>query len=185
VSQHHLKIINTSPGKIKISNTGSRTLYLNLILQGIPTEDKVKNAESNLNISVNYLSAGGAPIDPAVIKQGTDFIAEVQISHPGLRDDYKEMALTQIFPSGWEIRNMRMEGVESSNLADQPTYEDIRDDRVMTYFNIDRGKKKTFRILLNASYSGDFFLPAVNCEAMYDNQINARRSGRWVRVTVQ
>jgi len=43
-------------------------------------------------------------------------------------------------------------------------------------------EKKTFRILLNASYLGKFYLLTVYSQAMYDNTINARKHGQWVEV---
>jgi uncharacterized protein YfaS (alpha-2-macroglobulin family) len=61
-------------------------------------------------------------------------------------------------------------------------YQDIRDDRVLTYFSLDKGQTKTFQIALNAAYQGKFYHPATICEAMYDNDIYAVQSGRWVQV---
>ena len=52
----------------------------------------------------------------------------------------------------------------------------------MTYFNISKNKKKKFRVILNASYLGEFNLPTVYCEAMYENEINARVGGYRVKV---
>jgi len=36
--------------------------------------------------------------------------------------------------------------------------------------------------LLNASYLGKYYLPAVSAEAMYDETIFARVAGQWVEV---
>jgi len=36
--------------------------------------------------------------------------------------------------------------------------------------------------LLNAAYAGEYYLPTVSCEAMYDNSISARKPGKWVKV---
>jgi len=36
--------------------------------------------------------------------------------------------------------------------------------------------------LLNATYLGEYYLPTISCEAMYDNGISARKAGRWVKV---
>lgn len=41
---------------------------------------------------------------------------------------------------------------------------------------------KTFRIKLNATYAGKFYLPTVSTDAMYDNSIHARTPGKWVEV---
>ncbi len=66
---------------------------------------------------------------------------------------------------------------------DLPTYEDIRDDRVNCFYDLAAKDKKTFAILLHASYEGRFYLPAVYSEAMYNHSINARKHGMWVTVT--
>jgi uncharacterized protein YfaS (alpha-2-macroglobulin family) len=182
VFQADLMTDQRSSGTIEIRNSGKKTLFIKQQLEGIPVTGDPTGTERNLNMKVRYLSLEGDEIDPAGLNQGTDFIAEVQLRHPGLRDDYKEMALTQIFPSGWEIRNTRMDDAASAKTADQPSYQDIRDDRVLTYFDLERGKTKTFRILLNASYLGKYYLPTVYCQAMYDNDINARKAGKWVKV---
>ena len=91
------------------------------------------------------------------------------------------MALTQIFPSGWEITNSRLDNI-SRWKSDNFTYQDIRDDRVMTYFDLKRGQSKTFRLMANASYTGEFYLPSVKCDAMYDHNIMAVSNGKWVKI---
>ena len=92
------------------------------------------------------------------------------------------MALNQIFPSGWEIMNSRLDQTATSSKTSEPTFLDIRDDRVYTFFNINAKETKTFRVYLNASYLGKYYLPSVSCEAMYDASINSRRPGKWVEV---
>ena len=42
--------------------------------------------------------------------------------------------------------------------------------------------RQVYRVRLNAAYQGRYYLPAVVCEAMYDNSISARRPGQWVEV---
>jgi uncharacterized protein YfaS (alpha-2-macroglobulin family) len=64
----------------------------------------------------------------------------------------------------------------------QPQYQDIRDDRVYSYFDLRPYETKTFRIYLNATYLGNFFLPPVQAEAMYDASISARQAGEWITV---
>ena len=58
-----------------------------------------------------------------------------------------------------------------------PTYQDIKDDRVYTYFDLRPNERKTFRVLLTASYAGEYYLPGVSCEAMYDNGIYSMKKG--------
>ena len=75
------------------------------------------------------------------------------------------MALSQVFPSGWEIINTSIQDVASGLKEDNYDYRDIRDDRVYTFFSLDQYQKKTFKIRLNAAYTGKYYLPAVNCGA--------------------
>jgi uncharacterized protein YfaS (alpha-2-macroglobulin family) len=65
------------------------------------------------------------------------------------------------------------------------TYQDIKDDKVLTYFDLNTNESKTFNIMLNASYEGRYYLPAINVEAMYDNSIYARTKGQWIKVVKQ
>lgn len=182
VSQINMKLKDTLPGKVVIKNNGDKTLFVKVLLSGIPLDSKIQKANNNLNMTVKYTDMNGNSINPSRLTQGADFVAVVKLSHPGIRMNYKEMALTHIFPSGWEIRNIRMDGGMTQDTGDKPRYQDIRDDRVNTYFDLDKGRTKTFKVLLNAAYEGRFFMPAVYCEAMYDNEINASHPGEWVEV---
>lgn len=167
---------------VSIQNPTKSILYARVVAEGIPVMGDPTEVETNLKMSVVYETPTGKVLDPSSIKQGTDFVAEVTLTNPGTRGNYQQMALTQIFPSGWEIGNARMDGTEEFSNNSNFDYQDIRDDRVYTYFSLGAGKTKTFRIQLNAAYTGKFYLPSVSCEAMYDHSIYARKAGKWVNV---
>lgn len=170
---------------ILINNKGSNTLYVRVISKGQPLAGdnlKVKNNPAILEMSVNYLSQNGSAVDVSKLVQGTDLVAKVVIRNPGKRGAYTQMALTQIFPSGWEILNARMLGGEGAFKSSFSTYQDIRDDRVYTYFDLNERQAVTYYIQLNASYLGRFFLPGTYTSAMYDNTISAGVNGRWVEI---
>lgn len=171
-------------GTLKFNNQGKTVLYARLIMDGIPKAGEETSSSNGLSLDIVYKDLDYNTIDITDLEQGTDFMAEVTVKHPGGGNDYQEMALNQIFPPGWEIRNLRLDGSQSNWMKDKPEYMDIRDDRVMQYFDLDKGESKTFRVLLNASYVGEYYLPAVSCEAMYDHTINAREKGQWVRVSM-
>ena len=75
-----------------------------------------------------------------------------------------------------------MDDLGSVYAADQPGYQDIRDDRVYTYFDIRTHGSNNYVIQLNAAYLGKYYLPAVYCEAMYDETVNSLIPGRWVEI---
>jgi len=175
--------VETKPnGNLEFNNTNESLLFVSLQMQGIPMYDGISiNEENNINMSVNYFNMENSPLNPSEIVQGSDFYVETSISNTGIKGNYENLALTQIFPSGWEIRNTRMD-LHKTNNKENITYQDIRDDRVHTYFDLEKGKTIKVKIQLNASYLGKFYLPIANCEAMYDNAINAEEGGGWVEV---
>ncbi|MCW5897780.1 MAG: hypothetical protein KIT10_00810 [Flavobacteriales bacterium] len=169
--------------KVAVENTGSNLLYLRLVRTGTPKAGQERASSSGIAMAVEYTRADGSPLDPARVEQGTDLIAEVRITHPGTAAVLRNLALTLVFPSGWEIRNARMEGVAGRQGNSGYTYQDIRDDRVMTYFDLPKGRTMVYRVMLNAAYTGRYYLPGAHCEAMYDHTVNARGQGQWVEVS--
>jgi uncharacterized protein YfaS (alpha-2-macroglobulin family) len=188
IAQIPVTVNDRSEKQVLVTNKSRRILYTRVITRGQPETDDATTFQNNLNMSVVYMDMHGNELDPKTIRQGTDFKAEVTVSNPGLMGNYNQMALTQIFPSGWEIINIRITNdndageqvtVSTYNL---PRYQDIRDDRVYTYFDLAARQKATYTILLNASYLGRYYLPGVSCDAMYNGRIGARTAGMWVEV---
>jgi uncharacterized protein YfaS (alpha-2-macroglobulin family) len=183
IGQVNLAMEGVKNGSLRVVSGSKGTLFVRLISEGVPARGEEQDDEKNLSISVSYTNSKGEAIDPVMLEQGTEFMATVSVYNPGLRGVYKNLALNQIFPSGWEITNLRLTDDESTRRSgDIPTYQDIRDDRVYTYFDLNSNQRKTFKVMLTASYAGSFYLPAVSCEAMYDNNVYARKKGKVVEV---
>jgi uncharacterized protein YfaS (alpha-2-macroglobulin family) len=176
-----------SPGGVEqtlgVRNDGKSLLYARLILEGIPAVGEETEAAQGMRLAIRYTDLQGKDIDPASLEQGADLIAEYAVSHAGNRGEYEQLALTARFPSGWEIRNTRMDVVAGSQ--DSYTYQDIRDDRVETYFNLVTGQTRRYRFFLNAAYQGRYHLPQSKVEAMYDATLQARTKGRAVEVRAE
>lgn len=169
--------------KFAVKNNGKGLLYVRVVVEKIPfAGDSISAVNNNISLDIKYTDINGGAINVNEIEQGTDFIAEVTVSNPGSRGYLTEMALNQIFPSGWEIHNTRMDNFASAMQTDIVTYQDYRDDRVYSYYNIGASAQKTIRIRLNAAYVGRYYLPTVTTEAMYDNSVYARVPGRWIKV---
>ena len=182
IAQIPLAIQGAQMGSIKFTNESKGSLFVRLVVTGTPARGQEQEQENNLVISVSYTDTKGKPIDPVQLEQGTEFMASISIKNPGLRGNYQNLALTQIFPSGWEINNLRLTDDENTMNTDRGNYQDIRDDRVYTYFDLSAGSVRTFKVWLTASYAGTYYLPAVSCETMYDHSIYARTKGQPVEV---
>jgi uncharacterized protein YfaS (alpha-2-macroglobulin family) len=182
IAQVPLTVKGAQKSSIKVNNDSKGSLFVRIINTGTPARGQEEDSESALVLVTKYTDTKGNEIDPTSLAQGTEFIAQVSVKNPVIRGRYENLALTQIFPSGWEINNLRITDDENTKNYDRGDYQDIRDDRVYTYFNLSAGQTRTFNVLLTASYIGQFYLPAVSCEAMYDNSIYARKKGQPVEV---
>ncbi len=166
---------------VEVNNTGSLKLWVRYILSGVPEVGTEKDASNRLGVSVKYMDVSEEQeINPEMLEQGTDFMAKVTLKNTGT-SSYDNVALNHLFPSGWEIHNERMDP-EIGNKESSFDYRDIRDDRVYTYFSLKPGEAKTFRVLLNASYEGKYYLPPIHSELMYDAAVNGMVKGSWIEV---
>ncbi|MDD4727426.1 MAG: alpha-2-macroglobulin family protein, partial [Dysgonamonadaceae bacterium] len=180
---HQIGVAPNEKIEIAIDNKGTGKIYAQLTGRTQPIGDvqTVETNDASFNLSVSYVGLNGNPISVSSLKQGEEFTAIVTINN-GPAQAFTDLALVQIFPSGWEIYNERILDATSDNGAGKYNYRDIRDDRVLTYFNLAAGQTKTFRVRLQAAYRGNYYLPAVSLQAMYKPSEQARTKGSWVKV---
>lgn len=195
VAQVALKPGDAASAKIQVSIDAPEVLYARLLSRGIPAMGDERAVASGVDVSVEYADISGEYLSPDSLPLGSDMEIQVFVQN-NYHADLKEMALSHLLPSGWEIINYRIaiqqeEGEGSDGeYGDRPparssaypfmNHQDIRDDRVYTYFNLAKGESKTFVIRVNKTYEGRFYLPAVQVQAMYDDSIQAVAPGRWL-----
>jgi uncharacterized protein YfaS (alpha-2-macroglobulin family) len=188
---------------LTLANTSDRKLYVTAAVRAIARSGEEDVSSNGLAIDIRYTDADGNPVEIARLPQGIDLIAQVTVRNTSRRA-VDNLALTQMFPGGWEIRNDRLENVDTSGdrgTDPQPRarywwvpsewrdrqrreaeYVDIRDDRVLRYFSLNQDEHIFFETRLNAAYLGRFYLPGGGVEAMYDAKLHARQRGQWVEV---
>lgn len=159
-------------GIVHVKNEGKGALGIDLITRLQPVEDKLPAQSKGLKLQVSYTDLTGKPLPIHSLQQGADLVATITIENI-CPTDLTHLALTHILPSGWEVFN-EPTGTPAGHAA--YSYRDVRDDRILTYFDLKRGERKQFSIRLQATYEGSFILPAIQCEAMYDTAIQARTS---------
>ncbi|HDS06890.1 MAG TPA: hypothetical protein ENO05_04620, partial [Bacteroides sp.] len=121
---------NGVTGDLKVSNRSEGILYVRIINRGTPVPGGETSISQNLAVSVKYTDMQGNPVDLPDLYQGADFNAVYTIYNPGTAGHLDQLALTTIFPSGWEIHHERM--FQTTGESDPFEYRDYRDDRVMT-----------------------------------------------------
>jgi uncharacterized protein YfaS (alpha-2-macroglobulin family) len=153
----------------RVANLSGIPVYARISMTGLPREGMEPAMSQGLSLSVEYRDIQGKIINPDEIKVGDDMEIRVGVRNTGLRA-VPEIAVIHPLPASWEIINYRLAGGGSSYAYD---YQDIRDDRVMTYFDLGRGGQKIIVFRVNRAYGGNYYRPAIHAYAMYDESIRA------------
>jgi len=182
IAQRELAVKNGN-NSFSFKNNQDNLVYVRVLNSGKLSLGEELSEQRGLSVSVVYKDLKGNVLDIGKLNQGQDFVAVVKVSNLK-NQEVNDVALTQIFPSGWEIVNTRFTAFGDTTTS-TARYTDIRDDRVNFYFDLPRKGKdgtKTFTVMLNASYLGTYYLPGIQVEAMYDNEFMVRSKGRWIEV---
>lgn len=172
--------VGMGANNLSLSNKQDNVLYVTLIQQGkLPLGDELPISK-NMVVSTQFRDAKGDIVDVSTLRQGSDLVANITVTNTS-NDNLFDVALTQVFPSGWEIINTSFAASRTGNVS-QARYTDIRDDRVNFYFDLRARKSVSFTVKLNASFLGTYYLPGSQVEAMYDANYAARNKGQWVQV---
>ena len=179
VAQRDLPI-SMGSNSISVSNKQGNTVFVTLAQKGkLPLGDELADRK-NFVIQSQYLDGNGKTLNIKNLRQGSEIIAKVVVTNTS-NDFVDNIALTKLFPGGWEIVNTSFTALEGGAKS-SARYTDIRDDRVNFYFSLGAKQSKSFVVKLNASYLGTYYLPGTQVEAMYDNNYYARNTGIWVTV---
>ena len=157
---------------LAVTNHAKAPVYLVVSSTGLPEKGGEAARADGLRLMVSYTLPDGTPVDASNLEQGTDFVVSVHATNTSATTDYTNLALTEVFPSGWEIHVDRTDGL----------YQDFRDDRVYSYLYLGRGSTAVVRTRVTATYKGRFYRPAIVCEAMYDDAVGASVPGGWCTV---
>lgn len=161
--------------EVTITNRTDAPLHVGLSARLQLLNDTLPTLSDGLRLSVKYTDVSGHPIDVNTLVQGSDIVAVLTVTNLSSTTDYSDLALTYILPSGWEIYGGNASTAAPGNFR----YQDVRDDRVLTYFALSKGAEVSFSLRLQATYMGNFVLPAVQCESMYNTAVRARtKAGR-------
>lgn len=152
--------------------------FATLEWSGIPLKSDLPAQSKNLHLTVSYHDTDGMAISPNTLKQGTSFWAHLKVQNASAAP-IEEVALVHLLPAGWEIDNTRLSGeslppwLTRLNLGNEE-YVDMRDDRIMWFFDLPRPRTSmNFAVKLNAVTVGNFTLPPVIAEGMYNNAYKA------------
>lgn len=179
------RILDWSPGVLsrpevlRVNHDHPFPIHVNIAQSAVERFGEESAFSEGLSVKTNYMDAQGKLLDVSNLKAGTVFYAEVNVQRVDAGVQTERMALSFIVPSGWELSNVRLAGEE---VAKEIQYQDIRDDRVNSYFRLAPKGRMTLRFELVATYPGRYYAPPTYGEAMYNGAVQAGTQGQWVTV---
>jgi uncharacterized protein YfaS (alpha-2-macroglobulin family) len=167
--------------EITITTNHDNPLFISLLREGIPKDDIIKTEHQDLQLTRNFYDDDGNPMTMEHIRQGKPFWIRYRVRSL-VAANLQELALSSLFPSGWEIINRRVQGGKLPEWIQRQSrstgkYMDIRDDRVNWFFDLGHRGEANFWVKINPSFKGDYKLPPVAVEAMYSPDYFARIAG--------
>ncbi|WP_022661764.1 alpha-2-macroglobulin family protein [Paucidesulfovibrio longus] len=170
-------------GKIRIELDGQTepgAVLYSLETRGAPSSKSYAPQSKGIEVRRSLLDRQGKALAGAV-KQGDLLVLKVDVrSRSGA---VPNMAVQTLLPTGLEVENPRLATTERLDwMEDAPfdaAYQDLRDDRVLLFgdlpFSADTPDEwRSQYVLVRAVSAGEFTLPPVRVEAMYDPAVFAQ-----------
>lgn len=170
---------------LRLGNAGESTLYYTAHLRGLRRADDFETAADGLQLTVRLLDEEGRAAGDRPLRQGERVVLEATVRNPG-PDRLERLALVQPLPTGFEPDGR--EALESDftggtrGRSGELDWQDLRDDRLATYFSLAAGSSLVVRLPATASWEGRFLLTPAQVESMYHETPRATAGGRRIEV---
>lgn len=172
---------------LTVANQSAGTLFVRTLVTGIPSMEEQIAEENGITLNTRYTDSSGTPLNVHLLQQGINFYMDAVVTNTNALP-VRDLMLVQPVPAGWEILNTRyLPGNDSIGLKNPGvSYQNFRDNKVLSYIpKLNPNEQVRVRIPVVASYAGNYFLPATNCEAMYDHHVRANSAGFRIEVVRQ
>lgn len=163
---------------IEISIDGKGRCYYYWQASGVSTDRSIKEFDNRLQVRRQYLDADRQPLQLNTVPLGEQVV--VKITAEALDRSLENVVINDLLPACVEIENPRLK--TSGRLRGRPgehydvDYMDIRDDRLLLFVGLRQGVKFEYYYSLRVTAPGDFVVPPVAAECMYDPTIASSNS---------
>ena len=155
--------------RIQISVKGDGTCYYYWSAFGIQRDSYIEEYERELQVRRRYFNKDGEQLTSTFV-HGDLIVAEIRVK--ALTANLENVVVVDMLPTGFEIENPRLESRAGvpwlKTQGFKPDYLDIRDDRLIFFGTFPRQRERKFYYALRAVTQGEFTLPPIAAEAMYD-----------------
>ncbi len=171
INQNQMQIFSFNDEKAIVS--ANKDIFVSFGVEGVKASE---NSVFSNKISLDraFYDEKGNKISPSEIGSGQTFYMRISVSLNEGANYVSNIALTQILPSGWEVSNTLLDDNTPSFIKNSNyDFIDVRDDKIMWFFGLNKNRTHHFYIKLNAITPGSYTLSGAYAEAMYDDTYRA------------
>lgn len=169
---------------IKLSIRGEGRCYYFWEARGIPVGQRFEETDSGIQVRRSFLNENGELLQSGTFKHGDMIVSEITLK--ALSQQIENVVIDDMLPAGFEIENPRLKSRANISWLPketlQPTYTDIRDDRMLLFVDLEKGKEYKYYYALRAVTKGEFTLPPVSAECMYNPGLKSVASSGIVKI---
>ena len=172
--------------RVQLTLEGEGSCYYYWSAFGIQRDSFIEEYERELQVRRRYFNKDGESLTGTFL-HGDLIVAEITVK--ALTANLENVVVVDMLPTGFEIENPRLEsraGIPWLKTQDfKPDYLDIRDDRLIFFGTFPRQRERKFYYALRAVTQGEFTLPPIAAEAMYDPTKSAVAGSMDIKVVAE
>jgi len=172
------------PASLAVRNQGPGDLYLSGRFDYIPAAGTVPEEERGISIRRAWFRPDGSPLEGMELNRGDFIVAALTLDTRGAELD--NLVVEDLLPGGLEIENPNLStsralppGLFKPDLPAARV--EMKDDRLILFTGNFSGRK-TFYYGVRALCPGEYLVPAVRAEAMYDPLLRGAHGAGRLRI---
>ena len=172
--------------RVQLTVEGEGNCYYYWSAFGIRRDSFIEEYERELQVRRRYFNKDGEGLTGTFV-HGDLIVAEITVK--ALTANLENVVVVDMLPTGFEIENPRLESRAGipwlKSQGFKPDYIDIRDDRLIFFGTFPRQRERKFYYALRAVTQGEFTLPPIAAEAMYDPTKSAVTGSMRIQVVAE
>ncbi len=169
---------------VSITIDGDGTCFYFWQASGVPINNAPQEFSRGIIISREYLDIDGSPIDYHDLSLGDQIICHIKAR--ATDKNLSNVVINDLLPAGLEIENPRLKTTPKLSWLPKPgrdiEYQDIRDDRLLLFTSLNNRRDVEYYYSLRAISAGEFNIPPIAAECMYNPVIAAAASSGVMKV---
>jgi uncharacterized repeat protein (TIGR01451 family) len=159
-------------------NDGDQGLFYQVVEEGFDRQLPVKPQKDGIEVFRELSTLDGKPIESLLVGDSLKVTLRVRnISNIPLGN----LAMIDLLPGGFSVEpNGLKPGINTLAGTERVG---LREDRNIFFFSLRGAKDLTIEYVLRATCAGDFVIPPLYAESMYDRGVNGVGLGRRIAVT--